>query len=78
MTFVLWVSALLLVLIGLIGALVPVLPGPVLVFAGLLLASWADDFARVGPATLAILALLTVAIGGLAFRLAVKGRSSTE
>lgn len=62
MTFVLWVSALLLVLIGLIGALVPVLPGPVLVFAGLLLASWADDFARVGPATLAILALLTVAV----------------
>ena len=62
MTFILWLGAVLLVLIGVLGALVPVLPGAVLVFAGLLLASWADGFARVGPATLAILALLTVAV----------------
>lgn len=62
MTLILWFFAVLLVLVGLIGALVPVLPGAVLVFAGLLLASWADGFERVGPLPLAILALLTVAV----------------
>jgi len=62
MTVLLWVSAVLLVLVGLIGSLVPVLPGPVLVFIGLLLASWAEGFARVGLPTLVILALLTVAV----------------
>ena len=49
-------------LVGLIGALLPVLPGPVLVFAGLLLASWVDGFARVGPITLLLLALMTAGV----------------
>lgn len=51
--------ALLLVLAGLAGTLLPVLPGVPLVFLGLLLAAWSDGFARVGPGTLAVLALLT-------------------
>lgn len=62
MTLIFWAIAVLLVLVGLIGALVPVLPGAVLVFLGLLLASWTDGFVRVGPITLVVLALLTVAV----------------
>ena len=62
MTLILWALAVILVLVGLIGALVPVLPGPVLVFGGLVLASWADGFTRVGPFTLIVLALMTVAV----------------
>ena len=62
MTLLLWIGAILLVVIGLVGSLVPVLPGPVLVFAGLVLASWADGFERVGPWTLLFLALLTAAV----------------
>ena len=54
--------AVILVLVGLVGALVPVLPGAVLVFMGLVLAAWADEFSRVGPLTLVLLALMTVGV----------------
>jgi uncharacterized protein YqgC (DUF456 family) len=47
-----------LVVAGLAGTILPVLPGVLLVFGGLFLAAWADDFTRVGYVTLAI-------IGGL-------------
>jgi uncharacterized protein YqgC (DUF456 family) len=62
MSLLLWCGAILLVLVGLVGSLVPVLPGPVLVFAGMVLASWADGFERVGPWVLIVLALLTIAV----------------
>jgi uncharacterized protein YqgC (DUF456 family) len=47
------------VLAGLAGIVVPVLPGLPLVFGGLVLAAWSDGFERVGPAMLALLGLLT-------------------
>ena len=62
MTILLWSLAVLLVVIGLAGILVPVLPGAVLVFVGLVLAAWADEFAHVGWFTLAILAILTIGV----------------
>jgi uncharacterized protein YqgC (DUF456 family) len=37
-----------LVMAGLVGTVLPVLPGTLLVFAGLWLAAWADHFSRVG------------------------------
>lgn len=55
----LWLTALLLVLAGLCGTVLPALPGSPLVFAGLLLAAWIDDFARVGAGTLTVLGILT-------------------
>ena len=61
MTLLLWVAATALVLAGLAGTVLPALPGPILVFAGLLLAAWADGFARVGWPTIALLGLLTAA-----------------
>ena len=61
MTLLLWVAAIALVLVGLAGTVLPALPGPILVFAGLLLAAWADGFARVGWPTIALLGLLTAA-----------------
>lgn len=54
-----YVVAAVLILVGLAGALVPALPGLPLVFAGMLLAAWAGDFALIGGWTLALLALLT-------------------
>ena len=62
MSLILWTLAIILVGIGLIGALVPVLPGAVLVLLGLVLASWADGFSRVGPLPLVLLALVTVGV----------------
>ena len=50
-----------LIAVGIAGTVLPALPGPVLVFAGLLLGAWAEGFERVGPATLVLLALLTIA-----------------
>ena len=56
----LWVLAVVLVLVGVAGTFLPALPGTVLVFAGLLLGAWADDFTRVGWPTLVLLGVLTV------------------
>lgn len=47
-----------LILIGLLGTVLPVLPGLPVMFAGMLLAAWADDFQRIGGWTLGVLGLL--------------------
>jgi uncharacterized protein len=51
--------AALLVVIGLIGVVLPALPGLPLVFAGMLLAAWAGGFEQVGPVALVVLGLMT-------------------
>ena len=56
-----WVFAAVLVTVGLAGIVLPALPGTVLIFAGLLLAAWADGFVRVGTATLVALGVMTIA-----------------
>lgn len=53
------IIAVVLVIVGLAGTVLPVLPGVPLVFGGLLLAAWADGFQRVGTITLVILGVLT-------------------
>jgi len=55
----LWVLALGLILVGLAGTLLPVLPGVPLMLLGMIIAAWIGDFTRIGPWTLAVLALLT-------------------
>lgn len=52
------VVAALLVLLGLAGTVLPVLPGVAVIFAGLALAAWSDGFQRVGAVTLAVIGLL--------------------
>ena len=52
--------ALLLVLAGAAGTVLPMLPGVPLVFLGLLTAAWSDGFDRVGAPTLLVLGLLTL------------------
>jgi uncharacterized protein len=57
----LWlVLAVVLVCIGVAGSILPALPGVPLVFAGLLLAAWAEDFERVSWIALVVLGLLTL------------------
>jgi uncharacterized protein YqgC (DUF456 family) len=58
----LWLIAATLVLTGLIGVVLPVVPGAVLVYLGLLLAAWIDGFARVGPLTIVILTAATALV----------------
>ncbi|HEX3058168.1 MAG TPA: DUF456 domain-containing protein [Usitatibacter sp.] len=50
--------AVILVVLGVLGTVLPVLPGALLVFAGLFLAAWAQDFTRVGLWGLAIIGAL--------------------
>jgi uncharacterized protein YqgC (DUF456 family) len=54
----LWALAALLVAAGIAGLLLPGLPGAPLVFLGLLVAAWAEDFAYVGWGWLTLLAAL--------------------
>ena len=61
MSVLLWIVAVALVAIGIAGIVFPALPGTVLIFAGLLAAAWADDFARVGPWTLLVIGLIGAA-----------------
>jgi uncharacterized protein YqgC (DUF456 family) len=50
-----------LVVAGLVGSLLPFVPGTPLIFAGALVYAIATDFTPVGPGRLAILAVLTLA-----------------
>ena len=59
-SFIFYVVAGLLVLIGIAGIVLPALPGIPLIFAGLLLAAWTEGFDRVGWVMLTVLGLLTV------------------
>jgi hypothetical protein len=54
----LWILAVILVLTGFAGLLLPALPGIPLIYAGLFVAAWAEDFTFVGWITLLILGLL--------------------
>ena len=51
--------AVVLILIGIAGVVLPALPGLPLVFAGMMLAAWAGDFQQIGWVTLVVLGLLT-------------------
>jgi uncharacterized protein YqgC (DUF456 family) len=73
MTVVFWTLAVLLILVGLIGIVIPALPGHVLIFAGLLLAAWADGFARVGIPTLVVIGIIGAASYGVDFAAAALG-----
>ena len=60
METLLWIVAVVLVVTGIAGTILPMLPGVPLVFTGLLLAAWADGFHAVGWPVLAVLGVLTL------------------
>lgn len=60
MTPLLWAASLLLVGVGIAGILIPALPGTPLIFGGLLLTAWADNFQHVSAGTMIVLAILSV------------------
>jgi hypothetical protein len=56
----LWVLSLALIVLGLAGTVLPFLPGTVLVWGGIVLGAWIDDFARVGTTTVVVVSVLAV------------------
>jgi uncharacterized protein YqgC (DUF456 family) len=73
MTVLLWIVAVLLIGVGLAGVVLPALPGTMLIFAGLVLAAWAEGFSRVGVWTLALIGLIGAASYGVDFVAAALG-----
>lgn len=55
------IFAWMLVFIGVLGVILPALPGSPLVFAGLFIAAWLDGFARVGWMSLVVMFVLMIA-----------------
>lgn len=55
-----YLLAALLIIVGLVGTVLPALPGLPLVFGGMLLAAWADGFRHIGVPMLVLLGLLTL------------------
>ncbi|MEF2146720.1 DUF456 domain-containing protein [Luteimonas sp. FXH3W] len=70
---VLYLIAAVLVLVGLAGIVLPALPGLPIMFVGMVVAAWADDFQRVSILTLVLLGILTVLSFGIDFMAASMG-----
>ena len=60
-----WLLASALIVAGLAGLILPAIPGAPLIFFGLLLAAWAEDFLYVGLWTIALLALIALLTYGV-------------
>ncbi|WP_157268452.1 DUF456 domain-containing protein [Azohydromonas aeria] len=56
----LWVAAVVAVLLGLAGVVLPLLPGTPLLFGGLWLAAWLDGYSRVSMLTVGVLAVMAL------------------
>jgi uncharacterized protein YqgC (DUF456 family) len=59
-TILWWILAALIVISGLVGVVLPILPGIPIMFAGLVFAAWIKDFEPVGWGTIGVLGALTV------------------
>ena len=68
-----WVGSVALILLGLAGTVLPVLPGTLLVWGGVLLGAWIDDFTRVSVGTVVIISVLGVLAWGLDFLAGLMG-----
>jgi uncharacterized protein YqgC (DUF456 family) len=60
-TIALWILAATLVAIGIVGLALPALPGAPLLFLGLVVAAWAENFQYLSAKAIAVLAALAVA-----------------
>ncbi len=56
----LWALCAVMIGLGLLGTVLPILPGTLLVWGGIVLGAWIDDFSRVGTTTVAIISVLAV------------------
>lgn len=59
MDVLLWIAAGAMIVVGVVGTVLPALPGPVLIFGGIALAAWIDHFTRISGWTVGIAAVLT-------------------
>jgi hypothetical protein len=60
LTIALWTAVVVLMVLGVAGVVLPVLPGTVLIFAAIWLGAWIDDFARISSWTVGVAAVLMI------------------
>ena len=60
MDLLLLVLGVLVIVAGIVSLALPLVPGVAIIFLGVVLVAWADDFARIGPLTLGVLFALTL------------------
>ncbi len=68
-----WLLVVLLLVGGIVGTVMPALPGTLLVFLGVLLGAWIDDFARVSTTTVIIAGVLCLLAQALDYVAAMLG-----
>jgi len=73
MDTLLWILAVLMIVVGVAGTVLPALPGPALVLAGILLAAWIDDFAHITGWTVMVCGLLMLLAWGADYVSAMLG-----
>jgi uncharacterized protein YqgC (DUF456 family) len=61
MNVLLWIVGIVLVIVGLVGTVLPALPGALLIVAGLVVAAWADGFTKVGVWPLVVIGVIGAA-----------------
>jgi uncharacterized protein YqgC (DUF456 family) len=54
------VLGVLVIVAGIVSLAMPLVPGVAIIFLGVVLVAWADDFTRIGPLTLGVLFALTL------------------
>lgn len=69
----LWALCVALILLGLAGTVLPVLPGTLLVWAGIVLGAWIDDFAHVSIPTVVVISVLALLAWGLDYAAGLLG-----
>jgi len=73
MTPLLWIAAVALIVIGVAGTILPAIPGVTLVFLGMLLAAWIEDFARIPVWLVVVFGVLTAIAWAVDYFAAVAG-----
>jgi len=68
-----FILAALLVVIGIAGLALPVLPGALVILAGFVLAAWAENFTYIGPGTLTVLGVMTLLMYAVDFAASTLG-----
>jgi uncharacterized protein YqgC (DUF456 family) len=68
-----WLLSVALIVVGIAGTVLPVLPGTALVLAGIVLGAWIDNFTRVGWGLLAVVGVLAVLSWVLEYAAALLG-----
>ena len=57
---ILWIGAVIFILTGIAGLIIPAIPGPTFLLFGLICAAWAEGFVYIGWGTITTLVILTI------------------